>query len=71
MSKAKPESREFCVENEDWTFSDADIHEPILAGRSEEDALRAKLHAARGYMALGLTEAEVRLLYALPDDIEL
>ena len=61
-------SREFYYINEAGKKSDKDLHDAILDG---VDDLPLRLETARKVMADGVSEATVRQLYSIPDDLEL
>jgi hypothetical protein len=54
-----PKSREFCIVYPDGRVSDAELHEPILAGDHPIAGVIGKEVARRA----GLSEAEIKKLY--------
>ncbi len=61
----KPKSREGCIVHPDGCVSDAEFHEPILAGITPHAEAHLKEMSKERARRLGLSEDEIKKLYEL------
>jgi hypothetical protein len=68
MRPMPQKSREFFYRGKDGKPQDKDLHEPILSGISREAEARSREFGKKYARKAGLTEDEINLLYADPNE---